>query len=110
MPLSPSPSQSWSRLAEDAVDDGGEAAPLRALLGQRSAARGGQRVGASLAATRRGPRALQVTGSLEPPKGGIDGAGGQVERATAAHREGLDDRVAVAGLPLEHGQDQRVEV
>jgi predicted nucleic acid-binding protein len=92
------------------VHHGAELVPVGALPGESVSPSAGEGVGAPFPAADGAPGAREQRRPLEPPERGIDRAGRQVECATAARLQRLDDRVAVPWPVLEHRQDQAVEM
>ena len=70
----------------------------------------GEFVAAASPAAHHRPAALDESGSFQSVQCGVDRAGGQVEGAPAVLTHRLDDRTAMPGTVLQHGQQQPVQM
>jgi hypothetical protein len=85
--------------------------PDRALIGERTTAAARQRIHPSLPARfTRGPAAVQQTALLEAMQGGINGAFRQIECATAAVANFLNNGVAVGRPVRQRGEHDHVKM
>src|SRR5215472_4840736 len=102
--------QSGMAHLHDAVDGAGEGAPARALLGENFAARVSEAVVPAAPTTGGLPLAFDPAAAFEAVEQRIKRSDVKAEDAFGALGDELADFVAVAGLVLEQGEDEKLGV